>query len=237
MPRTESASTKVLARLQDDEINAPIPSPHLPTPQSLLLCVKSMTSLTDRICGSSSNIKITQKLLGWGAVKKRMLIYWGRAIRQALSQGFYMCSFTTATTSLHVIHVTKGETLEAQENKWWAACGCTGIQSRHLQKHDPEKATSPDYQWGFCGRKKTWSKNLGNNHRSRWLKWVEDTTFGRDGVKQFRNRDVRWPNCLDVHATKNDNRKMVGTEAVSPLLKYSWVIRRSWEQQEGAWMV
>ena len=63
MPRTESASIKVLARLRKAETSTPFPRPHLPFPQSALLYVKSMTPLIDGICGLDYNIKIPQKLL------------------------------------------------------------------------------------------------------------------------------------------------------------------------------
>lgn len=173
---------------------------------------------------------------GGRAVRKGIIIYWGGAISQALSQGFYMCSLTIPTTTLHTIHVTRDETLQAQERKWRAACDCTGIQSRRFQKHVPEKAICR-ISTRVLSKKEKLIQNLGDNHGSRWLKWVEDTTFGRDGVKEFSSQDVGWPICVDVNVTKNDNRTMVGTEAVSPLLKYSWVVRRSWEQQKGTQMV
>lgn len=40
-------------------------------------------------------------------------------------------------------------------------------------------------------KEKKMIQNLVYNQGGRWLKWVKDTTFGRDGVKEFRSQNVR----------------------------------------------
>lgn len=52
------------------------------------------------------------------------------------------------------------------------------------------------------------------------MKWVDDITFGRNGVKEFRNHDVRCSICVDDNVTKNDDR-IVERKAVSPMLEHS----------------
>lgn len=57
------------------------------------------------------------------------------------------------------------------------------------------------------------------------MKWVDDIIFGRNGVKEFRNYDVRCFICVDDNVIKNDDR-IVERKVVSLMLEYLWVIMR-----------
>lgn len=72
-------------------------------------------------------------------------------------------------------------------------------------------------------KKEKMNQSLGCTHGSRCWKWREETIFGRDGVKEFRNQMIQLCGCQCHQEWQQNGQK----EAVSPVPKYSWVMRRS----------